>query len=76
MTAPASGKAPSGRTALICGGGRLAAAVAARLDDPLVTALEGHAPDGLAAEAKQREQNARTCTPDTGAPVSAAKTIP
>lgn len=56
MTAPASGKAPSGRTALICGGGRLAAAVAARLDDPLVTALEGHAPDGLAAETFRLER--------------------
>lgn len=39
-----------GRTALIAGQGRLPPLIAARLDDPLVAALEGFAPEGLAAE--------------------------
>src|SRR5690606_37365418 len=34
-----------GRVAIIAGQGGLAAAVAARLDEPLVAALDGHAPD-------------------------------
>lgn len=38
------------RIAVIAGQGALAPAIAARLDDPLVYALEGFAPDGLAAQ--------------------------
>ena len=56
MTASASGKARSGRTALICGSGRLGAALAARLDEPVLAALEGFAPDGLAVETFRLER--------------------
>lgn len=45
-----------GRTALIAGSGRLPAAIAARLDAPLVAALEGFAPEGVEAEAFRLER--------------------
>ncbi|MFN4129302.1 MAG: LpxI family protein [Paracoccaceae bacterium] len=38
------------RTAVIAGAGRLPAAVAGALDDPLVCALDGFAPEGLAVD--------------------------
>lgn len=44
------------RTAIIAGTGRLAAEVAAQLDDPLIAALDGFAPEGLAAEPFRLEQ--------------------
>lgn len=38
------------RTAVIAGAGRLPAAVAAKLDRPLICALDGFAPDGMAVD--------------------------
>lgn len=45
-----------GRTALIAGSGRLPAAIAARLQAPLVAALDGFPPEGLDAEAFRLER--------------------
>lgn len=44
------------RTAVIAGSGGLPAAVAAALDDPLVAALHGFAPEGVAAESFRLER--------------------
>lgn len=46
----------SGRVAVIAGTGRLARAVVAALDAPVVAALDGFAPDGLAAESFRLER--------------------
>lgn len=46
----------AGRTALIAGSGRLARAIAAGMDAPVVAALEGFAPEGLAAESFRLER--------------------
>lgn len=45
-----------GRTALIAGSGRLPAAIAARLDAPLVAALDGFPPEGIEAESFRLER--------------------
>ncbi|AXC50106.1 LpxI family protein [Paracoccus suum] len=50
------GTPEANRTAIIAGSGGLAAEVAAGLDAPIVAALEGFAPDGIAAETFRLER--------------------